>query len=58
MMTLTLSASKHQQLEATCKTTADRRLRKRCQAILMADRRRQPYQTHSVAFSGDALSPS
>jgi transposase len=38
MMTLTLSASERQQLEATCKT--------------MADRRRQPYQiAHDVGVS-------
>jgi hypothetical protein len=44
MITLTLSKSECQQLEATFKTTTTRRLRERCQAILMADRKRRYYQ--------------
>jgi transposase len=44
MITITLHAHDRQQLEYTFKTTADRRLRDRCQAILMADRGRRPPQ--------------
>ena len=44
MITLTLNESERQQLETTFKTTADRRLRERCQAILMADRQRRHCQ--------------
>ena len=40
MITLTLSKPERHHLKRTFKTTADRRLRERCQAILMADRRR------------------
>jgi hypothetical protein len=40
MITLTLSAPERHPLATTVKTTADRRLRERCQAILMADRQR------------------
>ena len=40
MITFTLSEPERRQLETTFKTTADRRLRERCQAILMADRKR------------------
>jgi hypothetical protein len=36
MMKITLRDQEHQQLEAIFKTTPDRRLRARCQAILMA----------------------
>lgn len=45
MITLTLSELARQPLATTCKTTADRRLRARCQAILMADRKRRPAQS-------------
>jgi transposase len=45
MMTLTLSEFERRQLTTTCKTTADRRLRERGQAILMADRKRQHAQS-------------
>jgi hypothetical protein len=42
MMPITWNAYHRQQLEHTCKTTADRR-RDRCQALVMADRgRRHP----------------
>ena len=44
MITLTLSEIERQHLATTCKTTADRRLRARCQAILMADRKRRHAQ--------------
>jgi transposase len=44
MITLTLSERERQQLATPFKTTADRRLRERCQAILMADRTRRPAQ--------------
>jgi hypothetical protein len=44
MITRTLSESERHHLEATGKTTTDRRLRERWQAILMADRRRLHYQ--------------
>jgi transposase len=44
MITLTLSEPQRQQLESTFKTTADRRLRERCQAILMANRQRRHCQ--------------
>jgi transposase len=40
MIKITLSTPERQHLEDTFKTTTDRRLRDRCQAILMADRRR------------------
>lgn len=40
MIKITLSTPERQHLEDTFKTTPDRRLRDRCQAILMADRRR------------------
>jgi hypothetical protein len=40
MITLTLSDQERRQLEDTFKTTIDRRLRARCQAILMATRGR------------------
>jgi transposase len=43
MINITLTDHDRQQLEHTFKTTANRRLRDRCQAILMADRgRRHP----------------
>jgi hypothetical protein len=43
MINMTLSVPERQQLEATFTTTADRRLRNRYQAMLMAARqRRQP----------------
>ena len=38
MIRITLNDHDRQQLEHTFTTTADRRLRDRCQAILMADR--------------------
>jgi hypothetical protein len=41
MITVTLSDHERQQLETTFTTTTDRRLRNRCQAILMAARRRR-----------------
>ena len=44
MITLTLNESERQQLETIFKTTADRRLRERCQAILMAARQRRHFQ--------------
>jgi transposase len=44
MITITLTAHDRQQLEHTFKTAADRRLRDRCQAILMADRGRRHHQ--------------
>jgi transposase len=44
MITITLNAHDRQQLEHTFKTTADRRLRDRCQAILMAARGRRHHQ--------------
>jgi transposase len=40
MISITLSHSERQQVEETFKTTPDRRLRARCQAILMAERAR------------------
>ena len=40
MLLITLSHSARQQVEETFKTTPDRRLRARCQAILMAERAR------------------
>jgi hypothetical protein len=51
MITRTLNESERQHLEVTCKTTADRRLRDRCQAILMADRQR-PHVPHSISLRG------
>ena len=43
MIPITLNDHTRQQLEPTFKTTTDRRLRARCQAIVMADRgRRHP----------------
>ena len=53
MLTLTLSMPERQQLEATFKTTADRRLRERCQAILMVDRQRR----HSQVGQDVGVSP-
>ena len=44
MITITLNNHDRQQLEHTFKTTTDRRLRDRCQAILMADRGRRHHQ--------------
>ena len=44
MMHITLHDQTRQQLEHTCKTTTDRRLRDRCQALLMADRGRRHHQ--------------
>lgn len=44
MIPITLNDYNRQQLEHTFKTTADRRLRDRCQAILMADRGRRHHQ--------------
>src|SRR5262245_48528506 len=44
MRTIPLPDYDRQQLEHTFKTTADRRLRDRCQAILMADRGRRHHQ--------------
>jgi transposase len=44
MITLALSESERHQLETTFNTTTDRRLRERCQAILMAARRRSHAQ--------------
>ena len=41
MITPTLNDAACQHLETIFKTTADRRLRERCQAILMADRQRR-----------------
>jgi transposase len=41
MIHITLNDYDRQQLETTFKTTGDRRLRDRCQAILMADRGRR-----------------
>jgi transposase len=41
MIKLTLSTEEHRQLEEVFKTTANARLRARCQAILMADRGRR-----------------
>jgi transposase len=52
MMKLTLSDWDRQQLAATCKTTADPRLRQRCQAILMAARgRRHDHIAEEIAVS-------
>ena len=44
MIKITLHEYDRQQLAHTCKTPADRRLRHRCQAILMADRGRRHHQ--------------
>ena len=44
MIPITLNDHDRQQLEHTFKTTADRRLRDRCQALLMADRGRRHHQ--------------
>ena len=44
MITITLPDYDRQQLEHTFTTTADRRLRDRCQAILLADRGRRHHQ--------------
>jgi len=44
MIRITLNDHDRQQLEHTFTTTADRRLRDRCQAILMADRGRRHHQ--------------
>src|SRR5215475_2153536 len=44
MIPITLNDYNRQQLEHTFKTTADRRLRDRCQALLMANRGRRPHQ--------------
>lgn len=44
MLTITLNDHARQQLETTFKTAANRRLRDRCQAILMADRGRRHHQ--------------
>src|SRR5438067_34920 len=44
MIEITLPDPDRQQLEHTCKATADRRLRDRCQAIWMADRGRRHHQ--------------
>jgi transposase len=41
MITITLTEQARQQLDRTCKTTTDRRLHDRCQAILMAARGRR-----------------
>jgi hypothetical protein len=41
MIHITLNDDDRQQLETTFKTTSDRRLRDRCQAILMADHGRR-----------------
>ena len=41
MRRIRLTATKHAQLEHTFKTTTDRRLRDRCQAVLMASRGRK-----------------
>jgi transposase len=41
MITITLNDHARQQLETVFKTTGDRRLRDRCQALLMADRGRR-----------------
>jgi transposase len=41
MQRITLTATEHAALEHTFKTTPDRRLRDRCQAVLMAGRGRQ-----------------
>jgi transposase len=44
MITISLNDHDRQQLKHTFKTTADRRLHDRCQAILMADRGRRHHQ--------------
>jgi len=44
MIKIALTDHDHQQLEHTFKTTADRRLRNRCQALLMVNRGRCHYQ--------------
>jgi len=44
MINIALTDHDHQQLEHTFKTTADRRLRDRCQALLMANRGRRHHQ--------------
>jgi transposase len=44
MIHIALNDYNRQQLEHTFKTTADRRLRDRCQALLMADRGRRHHQ--------------
>src|SRR5690349_15131331 len=44
MIKITLPDHERQQREHTFKTTANRRLRDRCQAILMADRGRRHHQ--------------
>src|SRR4029453_1690297 len=41
MRRIRLTATEHTQLEHTFKTTSDRRLRDRCQAVLMASRGRK-----------------
>jgi transposase len=41
MRRIRLTAMEHVRLEHTCKTTSDRRLRDRCQAVLMANRSRK-----------------
>ena len=50
MIKITLSEPARQQLEVTFKTTTNRRLRDRCQAILMADRGRR--HSHIAADLG------
>jgi len=45
MMHITLNDHDRQQLDHTFKTTADRRLRDRCQALLRADRGRRHHQS-------------
>src|SRR5215471_5720660 len=41
MQRIRLTTAEHEQLEHTFKTTSDRRLRERCQAVLMASRGRK-----------------
>ena len=41
MRRILLTTTEHEQLEHTFKTTSDRRLRERCQAVLMASRGRK-----------------
>jgi transposase len=56
MMTITLRDQERQQLEAIFTATPDRRLRARCQAILMASRgRRHRQMAEDLSISGRTL---
>ena len=51
MRRIRLTTAEQEQLEHTVKTTSDRRLRERCQAVLMASRGRKR-QRHRPRFGG------